>query len=93
MKSFSAFFAVVLLCIVPVCTDAQWSTNPNVDNAIATTVKYERYPTIVSDGAGGAIIAWELTYAPGDIDIKAQRINSQGIVQWTTNGITVSNPL
>jgi len=43
---------------------------------------------IVSDGAGGAIIAWE-DYFSGSDDIFAQRINSNGIPQWTLNGISI----
>ncbi|MGE0635023.1 MAG: T9SS type A sorting domain-containing protein [Bacteroidia bacterium] len=45
-------------------------------------------PVIVSDGAGGAIIAWE-DYFSGNSDIYAQRINSSGVTQWTLNGVAI----
>jgi len=47
-------------------------------------------PAIVSDGSGGAIIAWE-TYRGLSIttDIYAQRVNSSGAVQWAPNGVPV----
>ncbi|MDD5360736.1 MAG: T9SS type A sorting domain-containing protein [Ignavibacteria bacterium] len=46
-------------------------------------------PVIVSDGSGGAIIAWESYRGSTTTDIFAQRVNSNGIVQWTLNGVSV----
>ncbi len=47
-------------------------------------------PSIVPDGAGGAIIVWsdERTGAY----VFAQRLNSAGVPQWTAGGVLVSNP-
>jgi len=47
-------------------------------------------PVIVSDGSGGAIIAWQSYRGSNTADIYAQRINSSGAVQWTANGVPVS---
>lgn len=53
--------------------------------AICLNLESQQNPRIVSDFAGGAIIAWEdnrhLTY-----DFYAQRINASGVVQWTAGG-------
>ena len=53
--------------------------------AICLNPESQQNPRIVSDSAGGAIIAWEdnrhLTY-----DLYAQRINASGVVQWTAGG-------
>jgi hypothetical protein len=46
-------------------------------------------PQLVSDGAGGAVIAWE-DYRNLEYDIFAQRIAPNGYPMWTTNGIAVS---
>jgi len=46
-------------------------------------------PEIISDGSGGAIIVWTDTRDEGDYDIYAQRINSDGEVQWTVNGVAI----
>ncbi len=49
-------------------------------------------PVIVSDDAGGAIIAWvdrRASPTSFDIGIYAQRIDAAGVVQWTTDGIPV----
>jgi hypothetical protein len=45
-------------------------------------------PMIISDGAGGAIIAWQ-DARNGNNDIFAQRVNSSGVSQWTANGVAV----
>lgn len=48
-------------------------------------------PAIVSDGAGGAIVAWH-DFRGGKWTIYAQRINSSGTVLWRTNGVAFSFP-
>lgn len=47
-------------------------------------------PNIISDGAGGAIIAWQDRRNGGDFDIYAQRIDANGVSQWTANGVQLS---
>ncbi|MCX5752107.1 MAG: T9SS type A sorting domain-containing protein [Candidatus Krumholzibacteria bacterium] len=55
---------------VPLCT-ATWSQGP---------------PTIISDGAGGAIVTWEDTRG-NNYDIYAQRVSASGSLQWTADGV------
>ena len=45
-------------------------------------------PSIVSDGAGGAIVTWQDSRG-GNYDIYAQRVNASGAVQWTADGVAV----
>src|SRR5204863_2915659 len=45
-------------------------------------------PTIVSDGAGGAIITW-FDFRTDAPDIYAERLNAAGVAQWTENGVAV----
>ena len=47
----------------------------------------QQYPMTITDGAGGAIIAWSDIARNGEI--FAQRINSTGVIQWTLNGVAV----
>ncbi|MFZ4620349.1 MAG: T9SS type A sorting domain-containing protein [Bacteroidota bacterium] len=51
----------------------------------------QTYPTIISDGFGGAIISWE-DYRNVRANIYAQKINTSGVVQWIANGVAISNP-
>lgn len=53
---------------------------------LSTAPNSQSYPKIVSDGSGGAIVAW-VDNRTGDEDIYAQRINASGVVQWTVNGV------
>ncbi len=46
------------------------------------------YPAVVSDGAGGAIIAWR-ELDGGDHDIYAQRISADGLLLWAVGGVAV----
>ena len=66
----------------------QW--NPN-GVAICTAINHQNISSIVTDEFGGAIIVWDDNRLNGTntFDIYAQRINSLGAVQWTTNGIAI----
>jgi len=57
--------------------------------ALSTTTGGEFEPTIVSDGAGGAIVTWQDFRSLSDWDIYAQRVNAFGAVQWTANGVAL----
>jgi hypothetical protein len=57
--------------------------------AICTAANIQSFPTIISDDSGGAIITWT-DYRSGKYnDIYAQRINANGVVQWTANGVAI----
>lgn len=62
-----------------------WATD-GVD--ICTAPGEQRYPTITSDGSGGAIITWQ-DDRNSNTDIYAQRINSNGAGQWGSNGLAL----
>jgi len=47
------------------------------------------YPSICSDGIGGAIISW-FDKRSGNFDIYAQRINASGEIMWTSGGVPIS---
>jgi len=65
----------------------QWTNN---DSPICTSINDQLNPNILNDNAGGAIIVWQ-DAAGIDTDIKSQRINGNGIIQWAINGVVVSN--
>jgi hypothetical protein len=58
--------------------------------AICIDAATQDNPAIVSDGAGGAILAWD-DYRNTNIDVFAQRVDGTGVVQWTTNGIPIGS--
>jgi predicted lipoprotein with Yx(FWY)xxD motif len=58
---------------------------------ICSEINKQENPTIASDGSGGAIITWQDYRSNTDYDIYAQRINANGEVQWTANGLSLSS--
>lgn len=59
--------------------------------AVAVMTGTQSNPTIASDNAGGAFIAWDDYRGGTYADIYAQRLNEYGVVEWTANGIVVTN--
>jgi hypothetical protein len=57
-------------------------------NGVSICQFYSEVPSIVKDGNGGAYIIWQDVYRSGRA-VYAQRINSQGEVQWMADGIPV----
>ncbi len=57
---------------------------------ICTATGNQELPKIMSDGAGGAFIAWS-DLRSGAYDVYAQRVNGAGTTLWTANGVVVSN--
>ncbi len=70
-------------------TVAQWSSNPSVNTPICILAEDQLEPDIVSDGSDGAIITWYDRRTGTDFDLYAQRINEDGIAQWTENGVPI----
>ena len=63
----------------------QWSAG-GVPLCAVPTYDQER-PTITTDGAGGAIVAWgDFRNGSPYPDIYAQRVNAAGVPQWTADG-------
>ena len=64
-----------------------WATN---GVAVCVDTLVQAWPQLISDSNGGVIIAWEDgRNGTGTNDIYAQRIDENGIAQWTTDGIPV----
>ncbi|NVM02480.1 MAG: hypothetical protein HWN67_09110 [Candidatus Helarchaeota archaeon] len=64
----------------------EWTTN---GVGICTILGTQWYPQICSDGTDGAIIMWHDYRSGSNYDIYAQKINSSGGVEWTTNGVAI----
>jgi len=55
---------------------------------VCSALNFKTAPDIVSDGAGGAIIAW-MDLRLANYNVYAQRVNASGAAQWTANGVAV----
>jgi hypothetical protein len=68
--------------------NTSWTTN---GVALCTAENQQHYPMIVSDGDGGAIVAWQdfRSTAPGGVFV--QRVDASGTVLWTPQGVELSS--
>jgi len=57
---------------------------------ISTAASNQGAPQLVSDGAEGAIIAWEDARVFREPNIYAQRVDANGNVMWITDGVEIS---
>jgi hypothetical protein len=64
---------------------AQWTANGVV---VCAAAGHQYIPAIVSDGAGGAIVAW-YDARNFNLDIYVQRMNASGVAQWTADGVAL----
>ncbi len=60
--------------------------------AVCTETHHQRESRLASDGSGGCVLVWEdeRTTANPEHDIYAQRVQSNGTVAWSTNGLVIS---
>lgn len=56
--------------------------------AVCTATGGQLDHRVASDGAGGAVIAWEDQRA-GNLDIYGQRIDPYGVSRWTADGVAL----
>jgi len=70
--------------------DTLWAAN---GVAVCTASEHQGGAVLVSDGAGGAIIAWMDNRSPGYYDIYAQRIGANGVALWDSDGVPVCTAL
>ncbi len=56
--------------------------------AVCTSLGIEDHPEIVSDGEGGAIIAWKDS-RNGNSDIYVQAVDSSGKMKWFSDGVAI----
>jgi hypothetical protein len=65
-----------------------WSSN---GVALTGALLDQKNPNVVGDGSGGAIVVWQDSVAGNLWDIRTQKVNTNGILQWALNGLPVCN--
>ncbi|MCA9753466.1 MAG: hypothetical protein KC591_14830 [Gemmatimonadetes bacterium] len=78
-----------VLTLLPAGARAAWTSDPFTDVPVCTAAGGQEDVRAVTDGAGGAIIAWR-DGRPGTPGIYAQRLNASGDPQWTADGVLLS---
>ncbi len=76
-------------CEEPEPPGSGWPHDPAENLLISAGDGYSRFPGVIPDGAGGAIIVWTTTPGLGDEDIYSQRVDARGRLLWATEGVPV----
>ncbi|MBI3194102.1 MAG: hypothetical protein HYZ34_06485 [Ignavibacteriae bacterium] len=79
---------LIMLLGIVFTIDAQWSNNPNINTPVCTNQFNQDNPVSISDGKGGVIIGWQ-DGRNSSSNVYSQRLDSNGIAQWSVDGIVV----
>ncbi len=88
---FARLLAFALLASTPAVSRADFPHDPVFGGLDLTPVSGDQQsPSIVPDGAGGCIVAWNDSRTPANsYDIYAQRFDAFGRPKWAANGVVV----
>jgi hypothetical protein len=90
MKPFTLRFALFALCYISLMLQAQWTSNPAENTAIAAAGGEQALPKIVVDQNGIIYISWFSNEA-GNYNVRLQRLDQNGENIWQDGGILVSS--
>lgn len=87
LKKITLLLALVLITSL---TNAQWKSTPGEDNIICAANANQNSAVAISDGEGGAYVAWTDYRNPGnDADVYMQRVDKDGNLLFQENGIPI----
>lgn len=86
--------AALAACLAAPCAGpahAAWPADPAVNVALCTAPSGQQFPVAVSDGAGGAIVAWWDFRGGANFDLYATRVLADGTPDpaWPANGVAL----
>jgi hypothetical protein len=90
MKVFNIIVLAFLFTTI-LSIEAQWSQDPSMNTVIS--IYTSEAQKLINDGIGGYIVVWEDRRNVNDtkVDIYAQRIDKNGIIKWSNNGVKICN--
>ncbi len=86
MKHHAFKLVTACLSLCPALASAQWQLN---GTPICVATSSQSHAAICSDGAGGAIVAWQDSRNPERMEIFAQRVSGSGVALWATDGVVI----
>lgn len=90
MNITKTLLTISILLFKSITCSAQWSIDTALNNPISIALNNQSSPQTIPDGSGGAIIVWhDYRNGTSDGDLYAQRINSNGVIQWAPDGIPI----
>jgi hypothetical protein len=85
----AALVVASFVLLLPRPAAASWPSDPTTNVPLCLATGYQAYPAIASDGAGGAIVAWDDQRGGGPRDIYVQRVDANGVPRWTSDGVAL----
>ena len=80
---------IILSALIAIAfAQAEWSSSATQNLPLCTAENEQRFPVLIVDGEGGAIVAWS-DARHANRDIFAQRISATGDMHWNANGIPI----
>ncbi|MEP7235112.1 MAG: hypothetical protein ABI778_07435 [Ignavibacteriota bacterium] len=68
---------------------AQWVSDSAKNTVVCNASNIQQNPQACTDGSNGIIVVWEDYRSGTNFDIYAQKLNVDGIAQWTANGVNL----
>ncbi len=86
-------FIVFFMLALPVVIQAQWSSDPTENLAIASKVDEQVQPKVKTLADGSCYVSWfDTTGSPAyGYDMFLQRLNASGVAQWDADGIRIAD--
>src|SRR5437773_256860 len=84
-----ALLAPIALALATAASGA-WPSDPRAPLALGLAARHADAPRLATDGAGGAIIAWQENEASGQSDVRIQRVDSTGRALWQPSGLALT---
>ncbi len=87
---FRICFVLTILSVLSTIdlTSAEWPSSATQNLPLCTAQNEQRFPVLIADGQGGAIVAWS-DARHANRDIFAQRVSAAGDMHWAPNGIAI----
>ncbi|HEV8479602.1 MAG TPA: FlgD immunoglobulin-like domain containing protein [Candidatus Eisenbacteria bacterium] len=82
----ASLVSIPLLFMSPALAHAQWATDGTV---VCDSAGTQSGPTVVADGTGGTIVAWQDDRSDTLIDIFVQRLSNAGARLWQAGGVSL----
>lgn len=80
---------IAAICVLSSAACAQWTTNLNVNTAIADLANDQAVPKLSARADGGCYVGW-FDHRGSNYDVYLQRLDQNGYEVWQHNGILVS---
>jgi len=80
----------LIITILSISVFAQWSADPAENNAIALASGEEAIPKVATSENGTTYIAW-FSNVSGSYDVRLQKLDVFGNIQWDSDGLLVSD--